>query len=80
VIPFIVRVTGRVPVASAGITSLMIIVKYPTGWILRKPKAISTVSVPTVVFVLTIYGIPPALVAIIGLQQFILSPPYSVNN
>jgi hypothetical protein len=31
VVPFIVRVTGRVVVASEGITSEITIVKYPTG-------------------------------------------------
>jgi hypothetical protein len=62
VTPFIVRVTGKVVVASAGITSEIAIVKYPTGYILRNPNAISTVSVPTVVLVVTIYGTPPALV------------------
>jgi hypothetical protein len=62
VVPFIVRVTGRVVVASAGTTSEIAIVKYPTGYILRNPNAISTVSVPTVVLVVNIYGTPPALV------------------
>jgi hypothetical protein len=61
----IVKVTGRVAVASAGITSSITTVRYPTGYILRNPRAISIVSVPIVVLVLTIYGIPPALVAII---------------
>jgi hypothetical protein len=63
VVPFIVRVTGSVVVASEGTTSEIAIVKYPTGYILRNPKAISTVSVPTVVLVVTIYGTPPAFVA-----------------
>jgi hypothetical protein len=62
VVPFIVRVTGRVVVASAGTTSEITIVRYPTGYILRNPNAISIVSVPTVVLVVNIYGIPPALV------------------
>jgi hypothetical protein len=63
VVPFIVRVTGKVAVVSAGTTSLITIVKYPIGYILRNPRAISTVSVPTVVLVLVIYGTPPAFVA-----------------
>jgi hypothetical protein len=62
---FSVRLTGRVAVASAGITLSITTVRYPTGYILRNPRAISIVSVPIVVLVLTIYGIPPALVAII---------------
>jgi len=79
VVPFIVRVTGSVVVASAGTTLSIMIVRYPTGCILRKPKAMSTLSVPTVVFVETIYGIPPALVARILLQHSILLPPISVS-
>jgi hypothetical protein len=79
VVPFMVSVTGRVAVVSAGTTLSMMIVRYPTGCILRKPKAMSTLSVPTVVFVETIYGIPPALVAKILLQHSILLPPISVS-
>jgi hypothetical protein len=63
VVPFIVKVIGRVAVASDGITSEITIVKYPTGYILRNPSAKSIVSVPTVVLVVTIYGTPPAFVA-----------------
>ena len=68
VVPFKVSVTGSVVVASAGTTSEMRTVKYPIGCILRKPSAMSMVSVPTVVFVDRNTGIPPALVVILTKQ------------
>ena len=51
VVPFKVIVTGNVPVVPVGIVSSINIVRYPTGCILRKPRAISTVSVPIVTLV-----------------------------
>jgi hypothetical protein len=51
VVPFKVIFIGSVPVVSAGNTSSIKIVKYPTGGILLKPKAKSTFSVPMVTFV-----------------------------
>jgi hypothetical protein len=53
VVPFMVRVIGSVVVVSVGITLSIMTVRYPTGCILRKPRAIFTVSVPMVVLVLT---------------------------
>jgi hypothetical protein len=50
-VPFRVRVTGRVAVVPVGMTSSIKIVRWPTGWILRKPRAISIVSVPIVTLV-----------------------------
>jgi hypothetical protein len=50
---FKVRLTGSVAVVPAGITLLIITVMYPTGCILRTPRAILIFSVPIVVLVLS---------------------------
>jgi hypothetical protein len=76
VVPFNVIVTGNVVVVSAGITSERNTVKYPTGGILRKPRAISTLSVPIVTLVELKYGIPPAFVVTFALQPVILLTSY----
>lgn len=76
VVPFNVSVTGNVVVVPVGIASESRTVKYPTGWILRNPSAMSTVSVPTVTLVDGKYAIPPALVVIL-LKQAMLLPPFS---
>ena len=62
VLPFSVKRIGNVAVVPVGIASAMFTVRYPTGEILRKPRAKSTVSVPTVMPVVRKYGIPFTLV------------------
>jgi hypothetical protein len=78
-VPFNVRVTGKVVVVPVGNESDINTVKYPTGYILRNPRAISTLSVLTVILVELIYGIPPALVVTFIPQPFIIYPPISIN-
>jgi hypothetical protein len=62
VVPFNVNVTGNVPVVPVGIAFATLTVKYPTGYIRRKPSEKFTASSVTLTLVVLKYGIPLTLV------------------